>query len=164
MCNFLVDSNFFIQAHRLYYPFDVVPSFWERVKDLTSRGIICSLDKVKNEICANGDELSEWIRNNLDGSVFKDSEECLDEYRSVTGWAISKNDHFSESAIAEFCHADEADAWLISFALKKGIIVITHEVSAPGSKKKIKMPDVCNQFGVRYMNTIEMFRTIGERF
>jgi uncharacterized membrane protein (DUF441 family) len=68
------------------------------------------------------------------------------------------------SAISEFLDADEADAWLVSFALKHGLTIITHEVSDPLIKRKIKIPDVCKQFGVKYMNTIEMFRTIKENF
>ena len=28
---FIIDSNFFIQAYRINYPFDVVPSFWVKV-------------------------------------------------------------------------------------------------------------------------------------
>ena len=31
MSKFIVDSNFFIQAHRSIYPLDVVQSFWLKV-------------------------------------------------------------------------------------------------------------------------------------
>ncbi|MET3114076.1 hypothetical protein AAKU52_001809 [Pedobacter sp. CG_S7] len=50
---FVLDSNFFIQAHRMHYPMDVVPSFWLKIKELAKNGIIVSIDKVKDEIHLN---------------------------------------------------------------------------------------------------------------
>jgi len=44
---YLLDSNVLIQAHRMYYPFDVVPGFWTKLIDLSNRGVIRSIDKVK---------------------------------------------------------------------------------------------------------------------
>ena len=35
---YLLDSNIFIQAHRMYYPFDVVPSFWNKILELSNKG------------------------------------------------------------------------------------------------------------------------------
>jgi len=40
--------------------------------------------------------------------------------------------------------------------------LITYEKSEPSSKKKIKIPDVCIQFGVSYHSTIKMLRLLGE--
>lgn len=40
MTVYVVDTNFFIQAHRSYYPLDVVPTFWRRVRDLAEEGKI----------------------------------------------------------------------------------------------------------------------------
>ncbi len=56
---FLVDANFFIQAHRAIYPLDVATSFWKKVKYIADNGTIISLDKVKNEIYRNEDDLKE---------------------------------------------------------------------------------------------------------
>ena len=50
MSGYLIDSNFFIQAHRAIYPLDVVPSFWLKAKSLSENGTIQSIDKVKKEI------------------------------------------------------------------------------------------------------------------
>ena len=51
MKKYLLDSNVFIQAHRMHYPFDVVPSFWKKLVELSNKGIVISIDKVKKEIC-----------------------------------------------------------------------------------------------------------------
>ena len=67
---FLIDSNFFIEAHRTSYPFDVVPSFWVKVKELADNGKIISIDKVQKELMKNNDELSQWCLNNLPSNFF----------------------------------------------------------------------------------------------
>ena len=47
MSVYVVDSNFFIQAHRAHYPLDVAVSFWAKVKQLAYEGKIISIDNVK---------------------------------------------------------------------------------------------------------------------
>jgi hypothetical protein len=54
---YIVDSNFFIQAHRDTYPLDVAYSFWDKVKQLAATGKIISIDKVKDEIFDKNDAL-----------------------------------------------------------------------------------------------------------
>jgi hypothetical protein len=163
---YVVDTNFFIQAHRSYYPLDVASSFWSKVKELADTGKIISIDKVKNEIYKNDDELKRWCLANLPQDFFKDTTIVLAEYSQVVIWAASKSSHYSSTAIAEFLDADEADAWLVSFALNglQNRIIVTYEKSQPEIKRKIKIPEVCNQFTVSYVDTIEMFRQLGERF
>ena len=161
---FLVDSNFFIQAHRAIYPLDVASSFWNKVEELAKKGTIISIDKVKNEIYKNEDELKAWCENKLPKDFFKDSSICITEYSRIVNWANYMSAHYRLSAIAEFLGTDEADAWLIAYCLNQKISLITYERSEPNSKKKIKIPDVCIHFGVNYLNTIDMFRQIGEQF
>ena len=72
MTVFVVDANFFIQAHRSIYPLDVAHSFWNKVKELAQKGKLISIDKVKNEIYSNEDELKGWCEANLPGDFFKD--------------------------------------------------------------------------------------------
>ena len=38
MSKFIVDSNFFIQAHLSIYPLDVAQSFWAKIKNLANNG------------------------------------------------------------------------------------------------------------------------------
>lgn len=64
----------------------------------------------------------------------------------------------------EFLDADEADAWIIAYALKNDIIITTHEKSQPDSRKKIKIPEPCNALGVTFVDTIEMLRRLKVQF
>jgi hypothetical protein len=73
MSVYLVDSNFFIQAHRANYPLDVVASFWDKVRQLAEKQKIISIDKVKKEIYRHQDDLKTWCENNLPVGFFKDT-------------------------------------------------------------------------------------------
>jgi len=159
---YILDSNFFIQAHRANYPFDVVPSFWLKIKDLAERELIVSIDKVKEEIYKNDDELSTWCQDQLPANFFKDSSVAISEYAGLATWANSKNDHFQQRAIEEFLDTDAADAWIIAYAINQNISVLTHEKSEPERKNRIKMPDVCLDHGVSFFTTVEMLRNLGE--
>jgi Domain of unknown function (DUF4411) len=166
MSVYIVDSNFFIQAHRASYPLDVATSFWNKVIQLAEEDKIISIDKVKNEIFKNEDGLKQWCEINLPDNFFRDTSTIISQYSQIATWAASKSEHYLPNALAEFLNADEADAWLIAYALADtiGNILVTHELSEPGRKNKIKIPDVCIANGIQYCNTIEMLRQLGERF
>lgn len=168
MSLFIVDTNFFIQSHRITYPLDVAVNFWYKVKKLFEEGKIISIDKVKDEIFKNDDELKKWIEQNLSATFFKSTEtkEVLDEYQKIVNWANSKSTHYIPNAINEFLQFENSDAWLIAYALsiKKNCQIVTQEKSEPNRKSKIKIPEVCNDFKISYKNLIEMFRELGETF
>jgi hypothetical protein len=166
MALYVVDSNFFIDAHRRTYPLDIATGFWNKVSQLANAGTIVSIDKVRDELYDKNDALEDWCRTNLPQDFFKDSGEVISEYSSVTAWAISMNHHYLPNALNEFMNADEADAFLIAYTLAdtSNRILITQEISAPQKRNKIKMPDCCDSLGVTYAPTIEMFRQLGETF
>lgn len=161
---YLLDANFFIQAHRVGFPMDVVPSFWNKVKELAASGKIISIDKVKKEIYDSEDDLKDWCEHNLPDEFFKDSTGVIPSYAKVVGWANSKSDQYTQQARDTFMDADEADAWLISYAHTHALPIVTHEVSAPFSKSSIKIPDACKALGVRTLQPMDMFRELGEQF
>lgn len=166
MSVYVVDTNFFIQAHRDYYPLDIVPSFWDKVKELSNAGIIISLDKVKKEIYKNNDALKDWCKTNLPENFFKDPSPAINEYGAVIAWASGRLPQYTQSALTEFMDAEEADAFIVAYTLADNgnKIVVTQEISSPLGMKKVKIPDACDAVGVGYLNTIEMFRELGESF
>jgi hypothetical protein len=166
MALYVVDSNFFIEAHRVTYPLDVAVGFWNKVLHLANDGIIVSIDKVKDEIYECNDGLKAWCQANLPSEFFINSDEFVDEYVKVAAWASSRSKHYLPKALNEFLDADKADAFIVACALadSQNRIIVTQEVSEPNRKNKIKIPDCCNALGVRYINTVEMFRKLGETF
>lgn len=165
MNKFIVDSNFFIQAHRSIYPLDVVPSFWLKIKSLASVGIIISIDKVRLEIFDNSahqDELKDWCQSNLPDDFFKSTDAVLNDYISIVNWVTSSS--YMDRAKQEFLETDLADPWLVAFAMNNVWTIVTYEKSEPNRKNKIKIPEVCQRSNVRNINTIEMLRELNESF
>ena len=164
MSVYIVDSNFFIQAHRANYPLDIALTFWQKVKELADQELIISIDKVKAEVYLNDDELKVWCKENLPKEFFKDTSEALVEYGHVVNWAISKSKHYNPKALKEFLNADEADAWIVAYAMKNKHTITTHEKSQPDRKNKIKIPEPCYALGVSFVDTIEMLRQLRAQF
>lgn len=164
---FVLDSNFFIEAHRATYPLDVAHGFWNKIKQLAVDGKISSIDKVKNELYDNHeDALKQWCVSNLPQGFFNDTKTIIPEYSQVVSWANSQSSHYLPGALTEFLDADEADAFVIGYALADNAnrIVVTQERSEPNRRNKIKIPEPCDALGVAYCNTIEMFRQLNETF
>ena len=59
-------------------------------------------------------------------------------YGQVSAWAISKNAHYMPNALNEFLDAEDADAFIIAFALADtaNTIIVTQEISEPNRKIK----------------------------
>ena len=166
MSIYIADSNFFIQAHRVSYPLDIAHSFWNKVKQLAESGKIISIDKVRDEIFDKNDALKDWCNINLPVGFFKDTTSTMDEYRQVISWAVSRNNHYLPNAINEFLASEEADAFIVAYALSDSInrVVVTQEISEPYRRNKVKIPDACIALKVQYVNLMDMFRQLGETF
>jgi hypothetical protein len=176
MAVFVVDTNFFIDAYRRTYPPDVVPGFWPKVQSLAEEGKILSIDKVLAELERfegggprdemENEPLEHWCRR-LPESFFRETESMLETtYKKVVHWAADRTPKYRTVALRNFFAADNADAFLIAYALTEpeSYIVTTLEVPAPHAVKKIKIPDVCAGLGIRWCDTISMFRSLGETF
>jgi hypothetical protein len=118
---------------------------------------------VKDEIDRGKDDLTQWANN--DFRVWFEStkvNDVLDAYREVIQWAMMQS-QYTFAAKREFAEAENADAWVVAYAKAKGCVVVTQEKPAPQSKRKVKIPDVCNAFGVMWIDTFVMMRRLGIR-
>jgi hypothetical protein len=53
---------------------------------------------------------------------------------------------------------------LIAKARAIGATLVTHEVAAPLAMKRVPIPNVCNHFGVTYLNTFDALRGLSGTF
>ena len=162
---YLVDADVFITAKNLYYPFDICPGFWKSLLHHHRAGRIYSIDRVRGELLAASrtEDLVLWVRNEVPDDFFLpvDTAEVSDAYTDIMMW-VQRQTRFFDHAKAKF--ATGADGWLVAYALVHGATVVTNEQSAPQSKKDVKLPDLCDQFGVRRYNTFAMLRALNVRF
>lgn len=140
---YLFDSDVLISSARLHYHPNYCGAFWDWIAAGHQAGIFYSIDKVKDELL-NGDEdpLSGWAESPILAGFFQKSIASLPYWGPLTVHANDPKRKYKDSAKAKFLNADKADAWLISHAAhNKNFTIVTNEVSAPESKREIKLPD-----------------------
>lgn len=158
---YLIDTDVFIQAARLHYAFDLVPAFWDSLVRLAEDGTIRSIDRVKQELGRGKDELAEWANTQFADAFFStDEADVIESYGKIMTW-VQGQAQFLDAAKAEF--AGGADGWLVAYATVKGLVVVTHEQPAPDARRRVKIPNVCEAFDVRYVDTFVMLRELGVR-
>lgn len=160
---YLLDANVFIEASRKYYAFDICPGFWRAVVRQHESKRVFSIDRVKTELTAGGDELSQWAKDEAPATFFKQTSDkaVRDNFAAAMKW-VQAEPQFEPDAKAEF--ADAADGWVIAYAKTNGLVVVTHEEYAPDVKRKVPMPNVCIEFDVDYCNAFEMLRDLNVQF
>lgn len=167
MMKYLIDSNSFIAPHRGYAPIDVAVSLWNKIRYLADNGVICSLDKVRQELYANDDELKVWLMTNIKKDFFIpfESDETNGKLADILNWAI-KHRVYSQKAKEKFMKMDKADVFLASFvSVHPGEYkVVSFEHSNHFGSSEIKLPDVCSQFGAKCITLQNMFRELKETF
>lgn len=159
---YAIDSNIFISASRLYYPFDVAPAFWSQLVVRGSNRLVI-IDRIKDEILKNEDQLSEWLKQNS-GAFLSSSSGNLDvveNYSRIIS-SVAKNPQYKEFARVEFANA--ADSWLCAQAIAYSYIIVTEEKYEPHATNKIKIPNICKEFGIPYINRLQLIRELGIKF
>jgi predicted nucleic acid-binding protein len=159
---FVLDTNAFIEAYRRYYAFDICPGYWAVLIAHHGGGRLCSIDRVRSELLALTDQLSQWAQR-LPGAFFEGTgdQTVVTWFSNIMAWVQAQAQYFSAAKAA---FAAGADGWLIAYAKTQGLIVVTNEQPAPASKRQVKIPDVCNAFGVNYIETFGMLRALGASF
>ena len=164
---YLIDTNILIYANKVTNPLDIHPTYWAKMKEILERDDVFSIDKVKDEIYYYEDDLFTWCKENIDQNFWLKTSHALPEYAELQNWVQTRN--YNETALIEFADIKNADPFILAYSLNtirknQNITIVTLEVSSPDSKKKVKLPDVCIHFGVRFINNNEFFREISITF
>lgn len=160
MQRFWLDASVFIQAKRKYYPFDIVPGFWVVLEQQGKSGTIRSPYEVFYELSEGGDDLSQWARERRDGDFFIEPGDDVQEvFREIADFV---NASYSEAAAKYFLEG--ADAWVIAHAKCDDGTVVTNETIVGPNSFKVKIPNVCREFDVPFVDTFQMLRELGASF
>ena len=159
----IIDTSCLTQAHRVYYPYDITPSFWDFMKQKFLDGSFIYTNKVADEIGRGNDALTNWVQTEIAPALELDCHadtNIMTNYGQIMVWG-NGHQQFTTLAKQEFADFTNADPFVVATAIEKSAIVVSQEVSAPGSKKNIKLPDVCAQFNVTHIDTFTLLRRFG---
>lgn len=157
---YLLDADAFIEANNVRYRPAEFPSIWIWIAEKAHEGTVRSVAAVRTEL--HDRQLRDWTDSELPDDFFRQETDEESEVISRIASRIDLNRQYKDEAKADFL--DGADVSLIAHAKAHGFIVVTYEVSAPNSRKKIKIPDIAAEEQVETMPLHDLFRAEGARF
>lgn len=163
MTSFLLDTNILITGERDYYPHDIFPSVWESISDSIAGKRAVILDVVYREIVRGEGWLAEWMEKLRKHIVKTDQQTVVDAYQQVLAFAFNPDNKFKKTALdAWFANPDIADPWLVASAIVTGNPIVSFEVTvSPGCRKRIKIPNIAEHFGIPCIGIADYIRSLG---
>ncbi len=158
---YIIDSCSLIELN-IHTPIDIYPSVWKKLEELIRKGLLISPKEVFNEIKQQDDKLFEWAKKQK--NFFK--EVTLEQLRIVTE-ILNKY-----PAIIKVDRRYDADPFVIALAVEmannkqktlftiKRIVVTEEKLMG----LKVKIPLICQDYGIEWINVNDMFRTEGIKF
>lgn len=166
MTEYAVDTSVFIEASNRYYRFDMPPGrwFWDLIDRAAAAGIVRSAQRMYDELMPAKDQLSAWAKTH-DGSLWIPPDGAvLAEVKGLVTWAQGRVGtgpaDILQSAVDEFANGD---VFLIATAAAKKLVVVTHEHSSPGARKRIMIPDACAAAGIPCIDAWSMLEDLDGR-
>jgi len=104
-------------------------------------------------------DLLSGLKNIKKGFFVEETEQVQRVYIDIVDYVML---HYPRSNADLFL--DRADPFVIAQAKVHNAIVVTHERLVPPESNKVKIPNVCERFDVKYTNLYTMMRALGARF
>jgi ribosomal protein L7Ae-like RNA K-turn-binding protein len=158
---YLLDANTYIQAKNVYYQMSFCPAYWAWLDQQFEASTVASIQLVYDELVDGDDELSEWVKERKAHFMPVSSDAIQDKFVEVAQYAAELDGKKPEN-VAEFLA--KADPWLVATAAVSGATVVTHESLVPESSTKVKIPNICKEFGVPYISTFQLLKVLEARF
>lgn len=159
---FLLDSNTLIEAKNRYYQMNVCPGYWTWVLKANGIGNVSSIESVGDELRAGNDDLAQWAKDNAHLFLDESDEATQAAFAEVAEHVAGLAHLMKVGALESFLA--KADPWLIAKAQVMGATVVTHEQRDPANRRKFLIPNVCDHFGVKTMDTFELLGQLEAKF
>ena len=157
---YLLDANTYIQAKNFYYGMDICPAYWDWLDQQFELGIVASVDMIGKELKDGNDELAEWVKARPAHFIPNDDDGTQSVFAQIAQ-AVAAGDYTAGSRDS---FLDKADPWIIAKAKTLDAIVVTHESLLAQNTRKVKVPNICQQFHVPCLNTFQFLRALSARF
>ena len=156
---------YLIQAWQKYYSPDFCPGYWDILNELGKQGRIFIPEEVKNEIVVADtsdkleDDLSKWLKRSTI-PIHKPTENVIACWQKIL-----QSDPTHKLLVDNIKGRSLADPWLIAHAMDMNSTVVTKEnIDSAMNSKRVKIPNVCKNMGVRCIDDFEFIKEIGVKF
>lgn len=157
---YLLDANTYIQAKNQYYGMDICPAYWDWLDQQFQQGVVASVNMIARELKDGNDELAVWVKERPAHFISNDDQETQAVFTEIVQTVI--NGDYNQGNRDNFLA--KADPWIIAKAKAIGATVVTHESFVAANTKKVKVPNICQQFDVPCLNTFQFLRELRARF
>ena len=142
-----------------YYNPEFCPNYWDILIELGKQDKIFIPELVYEEITRTEDDLSKWVKASKI-PIKKISEPvtiCLQKIYAVN--PVHKN------LVDNITGRSLADPWVIAHSLHENATVVTKEEKITAlNSKRIRIPNVCDNMGLRWMNDFQFIDELGIKF
>jgi len=160
---YLLDANTLIEAKNRYYSMTICPGYWSWILQSHGQGVVASIETVGDELKQGNDELAAWAKQH-DGLFWDVSDtDTQNAFALVAAHVASQAPQMKPGAVNEFLAG--ADPWLIAKAMTTPeCVLVTHEQFNPQMKRKFSIPNVCQTFGVQWLDTFDVLSATQAQF
>jgi predicted nucleic acid-binding protein len=156
---YCLDANVLIQAWQKYYSPKFCPDYWKVLNKLGDEGRVFIPEMVYEEIVRTEDDLADWLKKSKI-SVRKIDEAVTKHLQSI----YSKN-VLHKNLVDNTKSRSIADPWVIAHALNEKATIVTKEEKVTAQNSiKIKIPNVCDNMGVRWINDFQLIEELAIYF
>lgn len=155
---YIIDTNFFRTFFR-FYDKDISPELFENLDKMINKGEIISVKEVYHELEKQHQANSEVMKNI--GKYKKIFQEPTNEEEVDILLQIYKNRNFQNNISEKnmLNGSPVADAFLVAKAKTNQGTLVTSENFSPNAAK---IPNICNEFEIKYINFKTFLKKIKE--
>ncbi len=147
---YCLDANVLIQAWQKYYSPKFCPDYWSVLDELGKQDIIFIPKMVYDEITRTDDDLSKWLKKS--NIPVAEIDENVTSFLKIIFAANPSHQNLVDNTK----NRSLADPWVIAHAINVNAMVVTKEEKVTAiNTSKIKIPNVCDNMGVPWINDFQ---------
>ena len=152
--SYCFDTSSFVNPWAKWYPYDTFPSIWQNLDRLIESESIIASEEVFRETEKQADDLHDWLkkRQQIFVPVNEDIQTATIEILTKFPNLVNYNKQRSQ-----------ADPFVIATAIVYRKTPVTEETPSQ-SITKPRIPNVCQHFGLEYINFLELMKREKWRF
>jgi hypothetical protein len=161
---YCLDTSALFDAGIRWYPPDIFPTFWEELGLLADNSRIIIPEMVANEATIQTHVVAQWVKDQRSSNpaiFFGLDSSVQTELQAIT---VSYPDWTSKGR-------NKADPFVVATAKAHGLIVVTGEIpsgsspiATPTNQRKLKIPNVCDTEGIRWVGITDLIKEEGWKF
>lgn len=164
MSRYLLDSNVYINFYDRAYRTKYFPSFWEKLPSILNACVV-----IPNIVVAENFQdpwFRSWLNSNFNGN-FLNHKSYAQQWVEVLQY-IEESSYYKAEALSSdkgWAREKIADPWIIAIAKAENLTIVTNEIRNPNLRnpngnKSAKIPDVCDELGIRCIDMNTFFDEI----